>query len=85
MGLPIQLSYGLISIYHVRQRSLVYNFPSPPDCNWGSIYQISPYGITYSSVGQQVLFKGTDAVCRLAIRNKVYPVIHETSVIATEL
>jgi len=85
MGLPIQLSYGLISIYHVRPRSLVYNFPAPIDCNWGSVYQISPFGITYSVVGQQVLFKGTDAVCTLAIRNKSYPVIHESSIIATEL
>ena len=72
--LPLQLNYGLIAMYNVSARkSSIRNIKAPDGFNWGTIYQISPYGIpSYRTVGQSCLFSGKDIVCTLVFAHKGY-------------
>lgn len=86
MYLPLQLNYGIIAIYKVRNRSSINNIAAPSGFNWGTVYQISPYGIPdYRSVGQSVLYKGEDTICQLAYARTLYPLIEEARLVTTEL
>ncbi len=85
--LPIQLNYGLIAIYHISAvESSINHIQAPKNFNWGSIYQISPYGIpSYRSVGQSVLFGGEDVICTLTYATVGYPIIEQAKLVTIEL
>lgn len=57
---------------------------APQDFNFGEIDQVSQYGIVYSQVGQSVLFKGTDIICRINYSSKNYTLLEEGKVVLTE-
>ncbi len=87
--LPVQLSYGEVCIYKVHRRSSIHNIKTPMQppkaFNWGTIYQISPYGIpAYVNVGQSVLYDGRAQVCILAYAGHNYPIIPYCKIAATE-
>ncbi len=83
MSLPVRLAYGEIAIYGINDPGITGLVP-PSGFNFGYVNQLSPYGISYTSVYQSVLFKGTDVICKLAYDNGIYSVIKETAIIATE-
>ncbi len=84
--LPLQLSYGLILIYNVLPNSSINHIKAPPNFNWGTIYQISPYGIPdYRSVGQSGLFEGKNIICTLAVSHHNYPMIEVAKLVTIEL
>jgi hypothetical protein len=85
--LPLQLNYGLLMLYNIHgQRSVSHGFVAPKGFNWGTIYQISPYGIPqWRTVGQKVLFSGGDEVCVLAFHGTQYPIVPEVRLVTTEL
>ena len=85
--LPLQLNYGLVMLYNIKpNRSSINNFPAPSTFNWANIYQISPYGIPYyRTVGQSVLYNGTDIICSLAIHQVQYQILEECKIVTIEL
>ncbi len=84
MYLPLELGYGRLAIYNVRRRSLFHNIQSPTGFNWGSVYQIAPFGIYSAQVGDSVLFQGSDQICQLAYATVHYPIIEEARIVTTE-
>lgn len=87
MTYPLTLAYGEISVYRVRGTgtvSPIHSIPTPANFNWGTVYQISDYGIVYTSLGQWVLFNGASVVCKLAIGDQSYQLLPEVRVVATE-
>lgn len=84
--LPLQLNYGIVMLYHIRGQSSVGGFSAPIGFNWGTIYQISPYGIpNYRSVGQEALYSGKEVICQLAFHDTNYPMIEEAKLVTIEL
>ncbi len=86
--LPLQLSYGLIAIYNIQNSkySSINHIQAPTNFNWGTIYQISPYGIpSYRAVGQSVLFGGEDVICTLTYANTQYPIMEQCKLVTIEL
>ncbi len=83
--LPLTLNTGEVMLYKIRQHSLVNNYPAPANCNWGSIYQISPFGIYNAIVGQSVLYRGEDVICTLALGNTPFPIVEEAKLVTTEI
>ncbi len=84
--LPLQLEYGLIALYQISdRRSSIHNIKAPQNFNWGTIYQISPYGIPYyRSVGQSVLFDGRNIICTLAYSHAQYPILEAAKLVTIE-
>lgn len=84
--LPLQLNYGEVMLYNIQQRSEINRFRAPDGFNWANIYMMSPYGIpSYRNVGQSCLYKGTDAICQLAVRGTQYPIIEEAKLVTIEI
>lgn len=84
--LPLQLQYGEVMMYHIRGQRSTGGFTAPMGFNWGTIYQISPYGIpSYRSVGQEALYKGTDAICQLAFHGTQYPIVQEAQLVTLDI
>ncbi len=85
--LPLQLNYGLIALYNIGNRdSSINHIEAPKNFNWGTIYQISPYGIpSYRAVGQSVLFGGEDVICTLTYATVGYPIMEQAKLVTIEL
>jgi len=81
MNLPLILNYGLISLYRVSQADGTRGISAPPEFNFGSVYQISSYGVQYVQVGDKVLYNGRDVKCLLAFHGKQYPIIEEAKLV----
>ena len=82
----VTLAYGLVMLYNIRNRSPYNNIQAPPDFNWGSIYDISPFGGGSATYNQWVLYNGKDAICQLAFgRRHQYPIIEQVRIVTTEI
>lgn len=79
--IPIELNEGLVALYKIKQQSSINNIAAPNEFNWATIYQISWYGIDHVAVGQSVLYKGTEVVCKLAFAHESYPIIEEAKLV----
>lgn len=86
MSLPIFLPYGVVSIYGVGSLTGINNIVQPIGYLWGTIDQVSQYGIAWSIPGTSVLFPDSEVVCRLAYPpdNTSYTLIQETNLICRE-
>lgn len=83
-NLPLNLAYGEISIYGINNPGITGISP-PSGFNFGNVDQISQYGISYTSIGQSVLFKGDSIICTINYTSGRYLIINETAIIATEI
>ena len=65
---------------------MVNNIQAPTNFNWGTVYQISPYGITRgASVGQSVLYNGKEITCSLAFSGRKFDIFEEAKIVTTEI
>lgn len=83
----VTLAYGLVMLYKIRNRSPYNNIQAPSGFNWGSIYDISPFGGGSATYNEWVLYKGDEQVCQLAFGRpqKQYPIIPQIKIVTTEI
>jgi hypothetical protein len=77
-ALPIFLPNGTIAVYgtgSTTSPSGISNTTADGEMRWGSVYQIWNGGATYVYGGDNVMFKETDVVCRLAYNNIPYTIV----------
>jgi len=79
----MRLAYGEISLYRI-YRTGITGVIAPTGFNFGLVDQLSPYGISYTSIGQSVLFEGS-GVCTLAFSGHTYTIIDEVKIVTTEI
>jgi hypothetical protein len=80
------LAYGSLSVYQIRNRGRINNIQAPPNFNWGTVYQIAPYGITRgTAVGQSVLYNGKETTCTLAFSGRTFDIFQEARIVTTEI
>lgn len=84
--LPIYLPYNIVSIYGIGSDTGVSGIVQPPGYLWGGVDAVSQYGIEWAAPGDNVLFKDSDVICRLAYPtdNTSYTLIPEAKLICRE-
>lgn len=85
MTYPQSLQYGYIAVYKIKTRSDYHNILAPSGFNWSTVYQISDDATSYTGLGDNVLFKGTDAICVLAISQVNYTIIPEVKIVTKDV
>lgn len=83
MSIPINLAYGEVSLYGIYNIG-IQGIPVPSGYNYSFVDQVSMYGITYTEVGQSVLWKGTGRLATIRYNGKSYNIIDESSILGTE-
>ena len=83
----VNLAFGLLMLYDIRDRSPFSRIKAPEHFNWGTVYSISPFGGTLATQENDVvLFNGETAVCMLAFgRNAQFPIIEAARIVMTEI
>lgn len=83
MSIPINLAYGEVSLYGIYNIG-IQGITAPSGYNYSFVSQVSMYGITYTEVGQSVLWAGTGRLATIRYGGNAYSIIRETSIIGTE-
>jgi hypothetical protein len=81
--IPINLAYGEVSIYGIYNIG-IQGIAAPSGYAYGFIDQVSVYGISYSEVGQSVLWKNASRLATIRYSGNTYSIIDEDSILGTE-
>ena len=81
--IPINLSYGEVSIYGIYNIG-VQGIAAPNNYAYGFVNQTSMYGISYTTVGQSVLWKQSGRLATIRYGGNSYSIIEEGSILGTE-
>ena len=81
--IPINLAYGEVSIYGIYNIG-IQGITAPSGYAYGFVNQTSMYGITYSEVGQSVLWNTRERLATIRYSGITYGIIDESSILGTE-
>ncbi len=84
MPLPGYLSEGLFSVYGEFSSVGQNNITAPSNCKFAVIDDVWNGGDINAQIGQSVLFKEDDVICRLAWDNGTYSLIPVNKILLTE-
>lgn len=85
MGLPSYLATGLLSMYGIGSNTSSWGVIASPGFSFNYVYDIWDGGGNGLNVGDLILYRESDVVCRLAYDNGNYSLLETNKVITIEI
>jgi hypothetical protein len=87
--LPAYLPYGVIAVYGYGTMQGVQGIIPPAQGSvdyalFGTVYQISQHEVYFCGVGDSVLFKNSDVICRLATVDASFTLVEDAKLVCKE-